>query len=165
MVMPITGTLIQSYSICKRQTWLMAHQIIPDQEHQYIEIGRLIDEESYNREKKKINLENVVLDLIRSDDGDIIVGEVKKSSRAQDSARMQLAFYLQKLKQSGVNARGILMFPEERKRVAIELTPDIEKELEDMLVDIQRIILQEMPPPFKKIGYCKNCGYKEFCFS
>jgi len=165
MVMPITGTLIQSYSICKRQTWLMAHQIIPDQEHQYIEIGRLIDEESYGREKKKINLENVVLDLIKSDDGDIIVGEVKKSSRAQDSARMQLAFYLQKLKKSGVNARGLLMFPEERKRVAIELTPDIEKELEDMLMDIQRIVLRDMPPPFKKIGYCKNCGYKEFCFS
>ncbi|MGI6486294.1 MAG: CRISPR-associated protein Cas4 [Tepidanaerobacteraceae bacterium] len=165
MVMPITGTLIQSYNICKRQAWLMAHQIIPDQEHQYIELGRLIDEESYPREKKKIHFENVVLDLIKSDDGDIIVGEVKKSSRAQNSARMQLAFYLYKLKQSGINARGILMFPEERKREAVELTPDIEKELEDMLNGIQRIIFRENPPAFKKIGYCKNCGYKEFCFS
>jgi len=165
MVMPITGTLIQSYNICKRQTWLMAHQIIPDQEHQYIELGRLIDEESYPREKKKINFENVVLDLIKSDDGDIIVGEVKKSSKAQDSARMQLAFYLYKLKQGGIDACGILMFPEERRRVPVELTPDIERELEDMLEDIQRIILREKPPAFKKIGYCKNCGYKEFCFS
>jgi CRISPR-associated exonuclease Cas4 len=165
MVASVTGTLIQSYSICKRQTWLMAHQIIPDQEHQYIEIGRLIDEESYSREKKKINFENIVLDLIKSDEGDIIVGEVKKSSRAEDSARMQLAFYLLKLKNSGINARGILMFPGERRRVAIELNPEIEKELQKMILDIQGIVLKDLPPPFKKIGYCKNCGYKEFCFS
>lgn len=165
MVMPITGTLIQSYKICRRQTWLMAHQIVPDQENQYIEIGRLIDEESYSREKKKVHLENVVLDFVTSDDGDVIVGEVKKSSRAQDSARMQLAFYLQKLKQSGVDAKGILMFPEERKRVVVELTPELEKELEEMTDEIQKIILQELPPQPKKIGFCKNCGYKEFCWS
>lgn len=163
--MSITGTLIQSYGICKRQTWLMAHQIIPDQEHQYIEIGRLIDEKSYDREKKKINLENVVLDLVKSEDGDIIVGEVKKSSKAEKSARLQLTFYLYKLKQNGVEARGILLFPEERRRVMIELTPEVEAELEEIFQDIERIILKEIPPYFKKIGYCKNCGYKEFCWS
>jgi len=43
----ITGTMVQSYNICKRQTWLMAHQIIPDQEHTYIEMGRHIDEDTY----------------------------------------------------------------------------------------------------------------------
>jgi CRISPR-associated exonuclease Cas4 len=143
----------------------MAHQIIPDQDHPYIEIGRLIDEESYDRDRKKINFENVVLDLVRSSEGDIIVGEVKKSSRAEEGARMQLAFYLYKLKQSGVNARGLLLFPEERKRVPVELTPELEHQLEEMFVDIERIILREMPPPFKKIGYCKNCAYKEFCWS
>lgn len=165
MVTLVTGTLIQSYNICKRQTWLMAHQIIPDQDHPYIEMGRLIDEESYDRDKKKINFENVVLDLIRSDEGDMIVGEVKKSSKAKDSARMQLAFYLYKLKESGVNVRGLLLFPEERKRLVVELTPELENELEKMMKNIERIILSPAPPPFKKIGYCKNCGYKEFCWS
>ena len=109
----ITGTLIQSYNICKRQTWLMAHQIIPDQEHQYIEIGRLLDEECYGRDKKKINYENVVIDLVRTEDEDLIVGEVKKSSKASKSARLQLAFYLYRLKQNGVTAKGMLLFPKE----------------------------------------------------
>ncbi|HHU69962.1 MAG TPA: CRISPR-associated protein Cas4 [Thermoanaerobacterales bacterium] len=161
----ITGTLIQSFNICHRQTWLMAHQIIPDQEHQYIELGRLLDEESYGRDKKKINYENVVLDLIRSEDGDIVIGEVKKSSRAKDSARMQLAFYLYKLKQNGVMARGLLLFPKERKREMIELTPELEEELEEVFNKIYMIIMKETPPAFKKIGYCKHCGYKEFCWS
>lgn len=166
VVMPmINGALIQSYTICKRQAWLMAHQIIPDQEHPYIEIGRFIDEESYERDRKKINFENVVIDLIRSEGEDLVVGEVKKSSRAEDSARLQLAFYLFKLKEKGINARGLLLFPDERKKLPVELNPELEKELEKILKDIEKIILKEYPPPFKKIGYCKNCGYREFCMS
>jgi CRISPR-associated exonuclease Cas4 len=165
MVMLVTGTLIQCYNICKRQTWLMAHQIIPDQDNPFIEIGRFIDEESYGRDKKKINYENVVLDLVKTNEGDLVVGEVKKSSRAKDSARMQLAFYLYKLKQNGVEARGMLLFPEERKRIMVDLNPELEQQLETMIKDIERIIFQENPPPFKKIGYCKYCGYKEFCWS
>lgn len=161
----ITGTLIQSYNICHRQTWLMAHQIIPDQEHEYIELGRIIDEESYGRDKKRINFENVVIDLVRSDDGDMIVGEVKKSSRAKKSAKMQVAFYLYKLKQSGIIARGLLLFPKERKRVIVELTPELEQELEKMFSNIYGIIFQKVPPQAKKKGYCKNCGYKEFCWA
>ena len=165
MVMLVTGTLIQCYNICKRQTWLMAHQIIPDQENQFIEIGRLIDEESYDRDKKKINYENVVLDLVKTNEGDLVVGEVKKSSRAKESARMQLAFYLYKLKHNGVEAKGMLFFPEERKREMVDLTPELEQQIETMIKDIEHIIFQENPPPFKKIGFCKHCGYKEFCWS
>lgn len=165
MVMLINGTLIQSFTICKRQTWLMAHQIIPDQENPYIEIGRLIDEESYERDRKKINFENVVIDLIRSDGEDIVVGEVKKSSRAEDSARLQLAFYLYKLKEKGIKVKGLLLFPDERKKLAVELTSELEEELEKIFRDIERIILNDNPPPFKKIPSCKKCGYREFCMS
>lgn len=161
----ITGTLIQSFSICQRQTWLMAHQIIPDQEHQYIELGRLIDEESYNRDKRKIHFENIAIDLVRTEDGNIVVGEVKKSSKAEKSAKLQLAFYLYRLKQSGIKGRGILLFPKERKRVTVELTTDLEKELEEMFSNIYSIIFKKSSPAFQKIGYCKNCGYKEFCMS
>jgi CRISPR-associated exonuclease Cas4 len=165
VVMLINGTLIQSFTICKRQTWLMAHQIIPDQENPYIEIGRLIDEESYERDRKKINFENVVIDLIRSDGEDIVVGEVKKSSRAEDSARLQLAFYLYKLKEKGIKVKGLLLFPDERKKLAVELTSELEEELEKIFRDIERIILNDNPPPFKKIPSCKKCGYREFCMS
>jgi len=161
----ITGTLVQSYNICKRQTWLMAHQIIPDQEHPYIETGRIVDQETYIRDKKKISFENVVLDIIRSDEGNIVVGEVKKSSRAQESARLQLAFYLYRLKQSGVEAKGLLLFPEEKKRMPVELTPPLEEELENIFKGINAVVSMEMPPHPQKIGYCKNCGYKEFCWS
>jgi CRISPR-associated exonuclease Cas4 len=162
----ITGTLIQSYFICRRQLWLMSRQLIPDQEHPYLEIGRLIDESSYARERKKINFENVVLDFIRSEDGqELVVGEVKKSSRAEKSAKMQLAYYLYRLKEAGIRAKGILSFPQERKRQTVELTPEVEQALADIFAEIKQIIQLEKPPPFQKVSYCKHCGYKEFCHS
>lgn len=165
MDIEVTGSLMQSYSICKRQVWLMAHQIIPDQEHPYIEIGRLIDDNSYDRDRKKIHFENVVLDLVRIDKDSLLIGEVKKSSRAESSARMQLLFYLYKLKQSGIVAKGQLLFPEERKREIIELTPETEDQIIKSIEEIKEIIQKEKAPTFSKIPYCKNCGYKEFCMS
>ncbi len=63
--MVVSGTLIQNYLICKRQTWLMSREIIPDQDYSYIAIGRLVDEESYDRDKKKINIGDMVLDVVR----------------------------------------------------------------------------------------------------
>lgn len=161
----ITGTLIQSYYICKRQLWLMSRQIVPDQEHPFIEVGRLIDQESYRRDKKKIHFENIVLDFLRSEEHDLVIGEVKKSSKAQTGARMQLAYYLYRLKENGIFARGLLSFPEERKRVPVELTPELERELEKVFAEIEQIVFRNLPPPAAKTGYCKNCGYREFCWS
>ncbi|SNX53626.1 CRISPR-associated protein Cas4 [Thermoanaerobacterium sp. RBIITD] len=165
MDVEVTGSLMQSYSICKRQVWLMAHQIIPDQEHPYIEMGRIIDDISYDRDRKKLNFENVVIDLVRNDKDNLLIGEVKKSSKAEKSARMQLLFYLYKLKKSGIVAKGQLFFPEERKKVDVELTEDYEKEIVKAINEITDIIHKEKAPDFAKIPYCKNCGYREFCLS
>lgn len=148
MDIEVTGSLVQSYNICKRQVWLMAHQIIPDQEHPYIEIGRLIDDNSYDRDRKKIHFENVVLDLVRIDKDNLLIGEVKKSSRAESSAKMQLLFYLYKLKQSGIVAKGQLLFPEERKREIIELTLEAEDQITKSIEKIKEIIQKEKAPAF-----------------
>lgn len=161
----VTGSLVQSYSICKRQVWLMAHQIIPDQEHPYIEMGRLIDDISYDRDRKKINFENVVIDLVRNDNGNLLVGEIKKSSKAVDSAKLQLLFYLYKLKQNGIEAKGQLFFPDERKKIDVRLTNESEMEVVSAINEIRDIINMDKAPAFEKIPYCKNCGYKEFCLS
>lgn len=161
----ITGALMQSYTICKRQAWLMAHQIVPDQDHPYIEMGRIIDDISYGRDRKKLNFENVIIDLVRNEKDNLLIGEVKKSSKAEKSARMQLLFYLYKLKQNGVIARGRLFFPEERKNIDVELTDYYETNIINAINEIRDIIHREKAPLFQKIPYCKNCGYREFCLS
>ncbi|HOA99703.1 CRISPR-associated protein Cas4 [Candidatus Sordicultor fermentans] len=165
MVEDISGTLVQSYSICKRQSWLMAHQVTPDQDYYYLEMGRFLDTESYDRDKKKIHFENVVLDLIRTRQGNLVVGEIKKSSRAEESARLQLLFYLYRLRERGVYSKGVLLFPKERKKIEVDLTPELEKEIKSILEDIREVIALPSAPPPQKIKYCTHCAYREFCWS
>lgn len=114
--MPVTGTDIWYYYICPREVWLMKHQIAPDQEDEAIEIGRFLSETTYQRDKKEISIGSIVIDRIRQEDGQLIIGEVKKSSSYMKSARMQLLYYLDTLRQAGIYAKGELLFPKERKK-------------------------------------------------
>ena len=161
----ITGTLIWYYYICKREVWLMARQIVPEQENPNIELGRFISESSYKRDTKQIHLENIVIDIAKLDKDKIVVGEVKKSSKFRDSARMQLCYYLYVLRDYGIEAEGELLFPKEKKREKVVLTDDIVRELEAAIKEIREIVSQELPPEAIKIGYCRNCAYREFCWS
>ena len=123
----ITGTLIWYYYICPREVWLMSHELNPNQEDSFLEIGRLLQEDSYKREKKEIAVGNMKIDLIRKGNGRLIIGEVKKSSHFENSARMQLAFYLYRLKRYGVKAEGELLIPKEKKRISVRLTSNLTK--------------------------------------
>ena len=161
----MNGTLIWYYFICKREVWLMARNLGPDQEDSNIDFGRFLNEQVYQRDKKEISIGNIKLDILKKDKGQLIVGEVKKSSKFIESARMQLAFYLYELENKGINATGVLMFPKEKKREEIQLTDSLRKMLDNTINDILEIIYESKPYPPKKINYCRNCGYNEFCWA
>jgi len=161
----VTGTLIWYYCVCKREVWLLSHGIEADQEHELLELGRIISESSYKRDKKEIEVDHVKADLIRKEEGQIIIGEVKKSSKYKEAATMQLLHYLNTLKQRGIEAKGRLFFPEERKTIDVELNDKSRKKLEDMEIEILKIIYQEHPPKAVKKGFCNTCAYLEFCFA
>lgn len=158
-------TLIWYYYICHREVWLMSRNLEPYQGNPFIEIGKLISEESYKREKKEIHLENMVIDLLKTEGKELVVGEVKKSSRFENAARMQLAYYLLRLKRLGIEAKGQLLFPKEKKKIEVILTIELEKELQDAEKEIRKITLLDRPPEAKRIKYCKHCGYTEFCYA
>lgn len=143
----------------------MARQIVPAQDNPWLQIGKLISEESFKRELKEVQLENVKFDLISRQGGNLLCVEVKKSSRFLESARMQLLFYLQKLKSYGIQAVGELRVPSEKKRVSVELTPEAEAELDRAVSEIEKIIAMNNPPELKKHKYCPKCGYQEFCWA
>lgn len=161
----VNGTLVWYYCVCKREVWLIARKIVADQENEFIEIGRLIHESSYERDKKEIQIGNVKLDIVKLEKGQLVIGEVKKSSKFKYAARMQLLLYLSVLQEAGIEARGELFFPEERKREEIVLNDESLKELEEIKNDILKIAYMDKPPKPVKIPFCKNCAYKEFCWS
>ncbi|MCD6407750.1 CRISPR-associated protein Cas4 [bacterium] len=140
--MKITGTLVNAYFVCKRKVWLFAHELSPDPDLELLEIGRLISEETYKREKKEITLEGMKIDIVRSSNGNILVGEIKKSSKELKSSIMQLVFYLYNLKKQGLDFKGEILIPKEKKKIKIELTPELEDELKKCLKEIKNLTSQ-----------------------
>ena len=160
----INGTLIWYYYICKREVWLIAHGIEAEQDNDFIAVGRLIHERRYRNKTKELLIDNKIkIDLLENRK---VIGEIKKSSRFLKSAKMQLAFYLYYIKeQKGKLLTGELFIPEERKRIQVKLSKKLEEEIKKAIKEIERIINLPHPPPAKKVKFCRNCGYKEFCWS
>ena len=69
------------------------------------------------------------------------------------------------LKNIGIERKGIINYPKQRKREFLELTPDDEKEIIDILQKIKLLLAQEKPPSVIDKPYCKKCAYFEFCYS
>lgn len=161
----VSGTLVWYYYICPREAWLIGHQITPDQDDSNVSLGRFIQDYSYPRERKELEVGSSKMDVFKLDSGELLIGEIKKTSKYRQSARMQLAFYLSELKQRGVSARGELRFPKEKQREEVILDQETEEKLEFAKQEILRLLYLPQPPPPAKIKFCKNCAYAEFCWS
>lgn len=164
-VPPIVGSLVHAYVVCQRKAWLMSRQICPDEDHVYLQIGRLIQSQSYSRERKEVHLGHLSLDLICRGGQNLVVAEVKKSSRALEAARMQLAFYLYELQEMGIEAEGELLFPEERRRERLILDENLSRQVENLKIRILALICRDQAPPPEKIRFCGKCAYAEFCWA
>ena len=163
--MEVTGTLVWYYKICKREVWMMARSILPDQKDENIDYGRFLHEETYKRNEKEVMFGNVRFDVIFKNEEKLVIGETKKTSKYEDASKYQLAFYLKVLKEAGIYAEGQLLYPEEKKRVDVILTRELDEQLCESEEDIVRIAEAKRPPLPKKIGVCKSCGYREYCYS
>lgn len=162
----VTGTLIWYYYICERQVWLMVHQINPDEDDPNIEYGRFLQRTAYSRLRKEQSARNFRIDVLsRSRNGRMIVVEVKKSSRFLKSATMQLLFYLKELSNCGIQVEGEIRIPEEKKKMPVSLTASARQELREAESKILAISQNPVPPKARKSRWCRNCGYREFCWS
>jgi CRISPR-associated exonuclease Cas4 len=161
----ITGSMVQAYTVCPRQAWLTSRQICPDEDNVYLALGRLIDQQSYGREKKEVRLGHLCLDLVRHGSKQLVVGEVKKSSRAREAARLQLAFYLHELASMGIKAEGELLFPEERRKERVLLDEPMSQQVTQIKTEIAALINEDHPPPPQKNRRCSKCAYAELCWA
>jgi len=131
-----------------------------------VSIGRLINENFYEREKKDELVDNkIAIDFIKKGDK-IEIHEIKKSNKMEKAHEMQLLYYLYYLKKKEVkNTIGIINYPLLRKVKKVILTEEYEKELEEILIKINDIISKPTPPQPIRKPYCKGCAYYELCWS
>ncbi|MDW8024197.1 MAG: CRISPR-associated protein Cas4 [Nitrososphaerota archaeon] len=160
---PITGTLVWYYFICKREVWLMSHEITPDEESQVLDMGRAVHEIFYSKMLKEISMEGVKIDLFKK--AERIICEVKTSSKFVEAARFQLLYYIFRLKEYGVDCTGWVLIPTEKRKIVVKLDDDAERELLKIFGEIKKIVEMECPPSPVKVPFCKKCAYREFCWA
>jgi CRISPR-associated exonuclease Cas4 len=155
------GLHVQYFYVCKRKLWLHAHDIQFEQHSDQVLQGKVLHERSYKRMKQK---EVLIDNLICIDLYDDYVGEVKSSSKMKKADTMQLKYYLYVLKKMGIQRKGKLHYPKEKKVEEVELTIQDEKEIEEMLVGIQMTVSLSQVPKLVRLPYCTKCAYYSFCW-
>ncbi|KZN96633.1 CRISPR-associated protein Cas4 [Aeribacillus pallidus] len=159
----IQGIKVHYYFVCKRKLWLFSKGIQLESEHEKVAIGQLLHEHSYKRVQMKEKMVDDVIKLDLVDDD--YVREVKMSSKMEKADRMQLLYYLYYLKQMGIEKKGKLHYPKEKRTEEIELTSENEVEIEKLIKAINAIQYQPTAPKVKRLPYCSSCAYYSFCFA
>lgn len=159
----ITGVMIYYYFVCKRKLWYFVHEINMENEDENVELGKLLDENSYQRDDKHINIDNVInIDFIKEHRE---LHEVKKSRAIEEAGVWQVKYYLYYLKQRGVEGiTARIDYPLIKKNLAVELIQEDEARLEEVMRDILLLKEQENPPPFHAVKTCGKCAYHDLCF-
>lgn len=64
----ITGVMIYYYFVCKRKLWYFCHDIQMENvsQNENVQLGKLLDETSYGRNQKHINIDDTInIDFIK----------------------------------------------------------------------------------------------------
>lgn len=159
----ITGVMVYYYFICKRKLWYFKNDVSMEHNSELVGMGKLIDENSYGREKKSILIDEMInIDFLKDWK---IIHEVKKSRKLDEAGKWQLKYYIWVLRSKGVKIeKGIIDYPKLRKREEIYLNDFEENELMEVLGDIKDIIAMGLPPSTINKSFCKKCAYYELCY-
>lgn len=161
----ITGTAINYFFICTRKLWFYQNHLEMEHTSEYVELGKLLHEDSYPREKRREwNIDNLIrIDFI---DKQGILHDIKSGPAMETAHVMQLCYYLYLLKQKGVTHRkGVINYPRQRRTTEVELTPEREQEVETAMQSVTEIAQLPTPPHADYMKICKSCSYQELCWS
>jgi len=140
----------------------MAHSITPDEEHQALEMGRVVHESFYTRMRKEVEAEGMKIDVVDKEGG--LLYEVKTSSKFLDATKLQLGYYLWRLERMGLKVKGIIAVPREKRRIPVRLDDELRARVVSALRDISSLCAEPLPPPPVKIPFCRRCAYRDFCW-
>lgn len=162
----ITGTQIAYYIVCKRKLWLFSHGLGMEQFSDFVEMGKVLSEDSFKREKyREVMLgDTIKVDFLKIGD-EIIVNEVKKSRKLEEAHIWQTKFYIYKLQQTGAKCtKGVIHYPKLMRKIDVLLDEEDRKNIEEAVENIKEILGLPRPPEVINKPHCRNCAYFELCY-
>lgn len=159
----VTGVMFYYYYVCIRKMWFFSRGITLEEGYENVEIGKIIDDTTYKRSKKHIQIDETInIDFLKDWD---IIHEIKKSASIEEASIMQVKYYLYYLNSKGVEvSKGILDYPLLRQRKEVILEEDDIGAIKKTINEIEKIIKEPLPPPKISSKICKKCAYYEMCF-
>ncbi|EUJ32653.1 CRISPR-associated protein Cas4 [Listeria cornellensis] len=153
--MRISGTHVYYYFVCKRKLWCFSKSIRMEHLDENVQLGKLLDESSYNRDSGQVMIDETVnIDFIRDWK---VLHEVKKSRAIEEAGIWQLKYYIYFLREKGIAIEnGVIDYPKLRRREEVELTEEDEQTLMRILADIEEICSQEKAPNVIEKPICKK---------
>ena len=103
----VTGTLINLYQVCKRETWLHANGIRMEHTSDVVTEGKLVHETSYpNRAARyeEVRIGGSVIDFY--DPKEKVIHEIKKSTSKEEAYIWQVKYYLLLFEREGIADGG-----------------------------------------------------------
>lgn len=161
--MKITGLMIYYYFVCKRRLWYFYNDITMEQNSELVEIGKILDETSYKREKKSIIIDETInIDFIKDT---VVIHEVKKTRAIEEAAVWQVKYYMYYLKQKGIkDIKAIIDYPLMKQTCDVELLDKDIKTIENIQKEIEKIVIMDKPLECKREQICKKCSYYDLCY-
>ena len=140
----ITGIMMYYYFVCKKKLWYFANQIQMEQNSELVEIGKIIDETSYENQEKHILIDNTInIDFIKNG---AILHEVKKTKSIEEASIWQVKYYMYYLEQKGVeNVKAKIDFPLIKETKDIVLNNEDRQALQNVIENIKKIINSNIP--------------------
>jgi len=158
----ITGTLVHYYATCKREAWLYSRKISADQYDENILMGKALSQIK-EEQLQQFPFSQLQFDRIGKQRGHYLVTEYKKTMKNPEGAKMQLQFYMYQLKTAlklkEINGKVI----SGKKVIFVEGSDATMIQMKTLLDEIAQFLEASKPPPFYKIAFCKNCGYRDYC--
>lgn len=161
--MRVTGVMFYYYHVCERKMWFFSRDITLEEGYENVEIGKIIDNTTYKRSRKHIQIDETInIDFLKEWE---VIHEIKKSASIEEASIMQVKYYIYYLNNKGIKiSKGILDYPLIRQRREITIDEQDIKNIEDTIIAIQEIIEKPFPPSRISSKICKKCAYYDMCY-
>ncbi len=128
-----------------------------------VQLGKLLDENSYKRDDKHIQIDGVInIDFIHDNRE---LHEIKKSRAVEEAGIWQLKYYLYYLEERGVKGiKGRIDYPLLKRTMEVALSDEDRNVLGDVIKDINILKKQNMVPQLDKKKICSKCAYYDLCY-
>lgn len=159
----VTGLMIYYYFICHRKLWYFANEIEMEQNSELVSIGKVLNETSYQREKKSILIDNQInIDFIQNG---AVLHEVKKTKAIEEAGEWQIKYYMYYLEQRGVKEiEAKVDYPLLKQTKEVFLTQEDRKLLKKAIQDIEKILESDKIQKKLDAKICKKCAYYDLCY-